>query len=363
MNSSIVTLSLFLLFSPLDSMQDNLFYAVTGNQYSVQDELALKKEVELSYEDAIIKATKLGVSLPSLYYLDKEQELMTFLNNDEDGIELNNSIENPLYGEQSESSPLINQVYLAQDDESLNIGEILYRTNDLMLRLLRVGSEDFLYKINSSKSQTIYVNDDLFVRYISDDNYHVIEKDVFKNASSFSDIYLKFRTYYDYENNYLFKTSYEDFENKKVIVTTYKNKNPISVETYLMKDFDVLQFLYIDRVVISDFLLESSILREFNSENKIISEEVIKYDYSKKDFPEKKISKNVFTYTDKSSNPNYKYYENGVLCLEVKYSDEKSYVEYVYFSNKYEIRNRYINGKKVSEVYYEDGKEIRRRSF
>lgn len=362
MDSLSLTLSLFLLFSPLDSMQENLFYSATGNKYTIQDELAFKKEVELHFEEAVIKASELGISVPSSYFSDKEQEFNYFLENDDEGTELDSSIENPEYGEQGESSPLVNSNSNLFNGTA-SVGEIVYKSRDFMLRLLKSGSERFSLKSEGSSRQTINVNDDIFIRYINDDKYNVVEKDVFKNGLTISDISLLSRTFYDYENGILIRSSYEDFQNKKVVVTDFTgNKNPVTVKTYIMGEINNSNSLYIDRISFSDFQIDNVISRKFDDEDRITSEETVKYLYDEKDV-KTKVLKNVFVYTGKSSNPDYKYFEDNVLCLEVNYSGELSYVEHIYFSGKYEVKNRYSDGKKVSEVYYENGKEIRRRSF
>lgn len=366
MDSLLLTLTFFLLFSPLDSMQNSLFTEFSGN-YTLQDELALKKDISMFYEEAVLKAQELGLELPKSYYTEKKDEYFDFLYDDDNGYssDLSDELENPILGEQGASSTLVNYDEKLFDGIS-NIGEKVYLSENFTLRILKSGLENFSIKKNFEKTETVHLNEDYFIRYLEDENHNVREKNIFKNGKNISEISMKSRSFYDYCEVNLVRSVFEDYENKIVSVTMYDNfKNPINVKNYKMLDSDLFKEgkNYNFAISLNDHVVLDEIIRKFDSNGRILSEE--KFVYKINEFGRKitEESKNVFSYTDKSSKPNYIYYEDGVICLSVEYSGEASYIEKVFFGGKYEVSTKYVDGKKITETFYENGKEIRRRSF
>lgn len=59
----------------------------------------------------------------------------------------------------------------------------------------------------------------------------------------------------------------------------------------------------------------------------------------------------------------YDYYKDGALSRSVEYSSESDYTETVYFSGGHSVAASYSGGRLVEEVFFLDGKELRRNSY
>lgn len=72
--------------------------------------------------------------------------------------------------------------------------------------------------------------------------------------------------------------------------------------------------------------------------------------------------KTVYTYTDKSSEPDSSYYENGMLVEKTVYLSESTWIQSLFFDDM-EIKATWVDGLKTEEVYYMDGKEVKRKTL
>lgn len=109
--------------------------------------------------------------------------------------------------------------------------------------------------------------------------------------------------------------------------------------------------------------------RTFDSKNRILTEEEITA-YEIPDPRRRGIKmktqaskKNVYTYTLKSSVPDFIFYENGKMRMAVNYIDEDTYEQTMYFENQFLIKTSYSHGRKTQEVFYSGATEIKRTKF
>lgn len=72
--------------------------------------------------------------------------------------------------------------------------------------------------------------------------------------------------------------------------------------------------------------------------------------------------KTEYSYTDKASAPDMMYYENDVLVESVVRISDSSYVESLFFADM-EIKSTWEDGVKTDEVYYLEGKELKRKTL
>ena len=58
--------------------------------------------------------------------------------------------------------------------------------------------------------------------------------------------------------------------------------------------------------------------------------------------------KNVYSYTGKSENADFEFYENGTLRFSIKYASDDDFVETVYFPDGKCMEKKFINGEKIN---------------
>ena len=111
--------------------------------------------------------------------------------------------------------------------------------------------------------------------------------------------------------------------------------------------------------------------RVYDEKGRAVQQEIITWTY-KKTFSgrfsrNQRSVKTVFDYssvTDENNfPPDLKFYENGELHLERKYSGPNSYSEKLYFEDGFSVEVLYENSVKTTEIIYINGKEQRRREF
>ena len=88
-------------------------------------------------------------------------------------------------------------------------------------------------------------------------------------------------------------------------------------------------------------------LFSYDAQNRLLSDEEISYD-EKKEGKEIYRKKNIYSYTDKSENADFEFYENGTLRFSIKYASDDDFVETVYFPNGKFMEKKFINGEKIN---------------
>ncbi len=155
------------------------------------------------------------------------------------------------------------------------------------------------------------------------------------------------------------KTEYQyngDLFTPKIITENYivDNQKTVSVYNDLGKiltrtDFDLSEE--------KDKVTETQMCRmiwKYDEENRLKEERTIK---------EKFVAYTRYLYHDGISKPDEYYYENSMLMKQKKYETEDTYVLTVYFDEETSVYSRFENDTKINEIYYINGKEVRRREF
>ncbi len=106
---------------------------------------------------------------------------------------------------------------------------------------------------------------------------------------------------------------------------------------------------------------------EYNEEGKIISDEVIDYNYRENDYKKLLYSfskKYTYSYNEDDIPPDFSYYENEVLKMKNKYSKEKGeYTSQVFFEEGMSVKTYYKNDLRVKDVYYSNNNVIREKVY
>lgn len=127
----------------------------------------------------------------------------------------------------------------------------------------------------------------------------------------------------------------------------------------------------------------------YDENKRVIKDEKIEYTYKDSDFKNKSLlfsKKYEYEYNDElnenqnesetennsESNsdkendipPDFKYYENNILKMQNKYTEEKgSYISWIYFDEKFSVKTYYEDDVRTKDEYYNDGKLFRTKIY
>lgn len=188
------------------------------------------------------------------------------------------------------------------------------------------------------------VNEEQFsmVKYNAD--YKPVEKIVWENKNTVADSKIILKENWKYSGEYIFSTK-EDLKNKKNYEIRYsKDFLPLYVVEYCYiqnpESTEENPLPEIKTLVKKNFF-------SYDKQNRILSDEEIFYD-KKKEGKEIYRKKNVYSYTGKSENADFEFYENGNLRFSINYENDDDFVETVYFSDGKFMETKFINGEKVN---------------
>lgn len=105
----------------------------------------------------------------------------------------------------------------------------------------------------------------------------------------------------------------------------------------------------------------------YNSDGKIISDELTDYFYKDKDYSELDYSfarKYTYSYNVDDIPPDFSYFENDVLKMQNKYSTTKgTYTSRIYFDDDFSVKTYYENELRVKDTYYSGNKILREKLY
>lgn len=248
------------------------------------------------------------------------------------------------------------------------VAERTYRRSLQRLKLYEYGEEKFsVADIDRNSMTMVSVNSDTFVRTRFDSSFRKIEQLEWKNMESVASSVLSVKRKWTYgeKNSTLIE---EDFDLGTVTESVLNKKGlAVKVTKYNLEDEEIPE--------------EESSKKEDESKEKktrqvkkLASVSTFSYDeenrISEEDekFYEEKINattgsrrtklvyekRTVYAYTEFSSTPDMRLYEDGQLRLVVKYSGDNSWTETIYFSKASGIRAVYEDGTKVEENFFQE---------
>ncbi|MGN0730199.1 hypothetical protein [Treponema sp.] len=233
-----------------------------------------------------------------------------------------------------------NSVSAFYSENFKNNGSELYLSDSQGRMILFKYDQEFLSVSENANGafSCVSVNQDEFSRVEYNCDYRPVEKIIWKNADTVSDLKILMKENWSYSGDDIFSFR-EDFENKKCYEIRYNDDFlPVCVFEFSMpseNDSDGKK-----QLVKKSFF-------SYDSEKRIISDEEIFYDEK---IPEKEIykKKSLYSYTQKSSSADFKFYENDVLRFSVVYSSDDDFEETVYFPGGGSIVKRFKNGEKIN---------------
>lgn len=268
-------------------------------------------------------------------------------------IGFDESLLNPEYGPQSESASLTNDLWEG------NFAEVQYINSQNRIHLFEYGEEKFeRTKLPDGRESVVSVNALNVTRTTFDEDFRVKQKLTWKNGMSSGSMAVVRSVNYYYGK----RTSAVPY-----YVTDNDLKNKNLVETYLDYRGNPTEINYYDTSEKKRRATKKSAF-SYDSMSRVISEEETLYiPVSDAKSGTKKTEtverKNVYTYTNKSSKPDLKFYEDSVLRMETHYSAENDYEDSVYFSEGFTLKSLYKDNECVEEITYVDGIEVYRRGF
>ena len=261
--------------------------------------------------------------------------------------------------------------------------EFTYIKNDGNIRRFSYDGEQFTsWKENENTILVNYYGEKL-IRKKFDSLYRLIKSENFTISSSAKNSVLEKSTEYDYreDSTMPFRSVEDDFSSKRRICNEYdemgrsvmlleshyeereiKSKEKSKEQASEKTDKPKTETLLLD---------DKKTSRVYDEKGRAVQQEIITWTY-KKTFSgrfsrNQRSVKTVFDYssvTDENNfPPDLKFYENGELHLERKYSGPNSYSEKLYFEDGFSVEVLYENSVKTTEIIYINGKEQRRREF
>jgi len=364
MNFAEVVFFMYLLFPVVTPLQRQIAYAFG------------KPELTQKEEDEKITGIRVYLGLERAKTEAADQTELP-VDSGEADVPLPGGLENPEFGPQSEGSVLAQEGNVAAD-----AAEKQYVNSQNRLRLFEYGEEQLSFNQTAQGQRSIVsVNKDVVTRRQYDDAYHILNTIVWKNgATTKGSIIVKKITYTYPQNEKIANDAKPVFVveerpvEKKLMETTFDSSgNPVLVVySHFEDDKDAVVAKKddgSDEVLPQKKVIDKKTARSFNAENKLLAEEETVYyeendplRYGKKR-PATVTRKNVYAYTLKSDVPDFKFYENNVLRMATVYHNKDEYENTMYFDGGYVVKATYAHGRKIMEILYQNGSELKRQKF
>lgn len=249
-----------------------------------------------------------------------------------------------------------------QDEKNKNEKEFTYSDKSGNLRRFYYNGEGMSVNSYGGNVYITRTYEKKIVRKCFDENYRLYHEEEFSFDANPKNIrLLNLKTYNYAQNSILPLLLVEEKKDSGIEITTKFNEKGLAsaVKTVHVEDKKNLT----DR-------LESYL---YDSQNRITEYELTTWSY-KKNLLGRLVTESVktkyeYSYHDEKSDeeanipPDYKFYEDGVLRMERKYSAQDDFTEKLFFTDEIYVETVYQNGVKKLEIIYTNGKESRRREF
>lgn len=111
-----------------------------------------------------------------------------------------------------------------------------------------------------------------------------------------------------------------------------------------------------------DILLEKTAW-QYDDQKRVISKSREYYEEAGESGEETvRTEKTEYEYTEKADEPDSAYYENGILVERIVQISDGSHIESLFFDDM-EIKTLWVDGVRTEEIYYLDGKEVKRKTL
>ena len=209
--------------------------------------------------------------------------------------------------------------------------------------------DDEYFSVSDKQKGFVYSSEadgEKIMRTKYDAQFRPLERLTWKSATKAQEAAITAKTIWSYEGDEVFVTE-EDYA-AKTVTQTRENHKMLPLER---RDYELLanpQSTEENPLEDIKFLVKET-FTTYDGENRVSSCEELFYDKTDplSSPPAYFTQKQVFAYTDKSSQADSELYENGVLRYRVEYSDEDSYTATTYFDDGFFIQEVFQNGEKV----------------
>ncbi|MBQ8013135.1 MAG: hypothetical protein IJ257_01885 [Treponema sp.] len=255
--------------------------------------------------------------------------------------------------------------------------EFTYEKNDGSLRRFSYDGEQFTAWREGENTVLVNFYGDKLLRKNFDSLYRLVKSERFKTAASAKKAQLESEISYEYEDesNIPKKSVEEEYVSKK------RKENLFDANGRLLS---LLEQHYEEREIKQKgkksggeaeketlLLDDKKTSRIYDEKGRMTEEEIITWNYKKmfsgRYSVSKRTIKNDYDYTavteENNLPPDLKFYEDGELHLERKYTDTATYSEKLFFDGDFSVEVRYENGLKKTEIIYLNDVEQRRRNF
>ena len=190
-------------------------------------------------------------------------------------------------------------------------------------------------------------------RFFYNDEYKLVKKEIWNIPSAIKSVLEKTETY-EYFDGTKVVSEKTVIENKSVEKISYNSDGKLAaVKKYAVADEK--QYITSER----NF--------SYNDEGKLLSDLLKEYYYKASDYKVLDYSftkKYIYTYNEGDIPPDFKYYENGILKMHNKYSEEKgTYTSRIYFDEGLSVKAYYENYVRIRDVYYRNNSIIREKVY
>ncbi|MBQ5781151.1 MAG: hypothetical protein IIW10_04320, partial [Spirochaetaceae bacterium] len=221
----------------------------------------------------------------------------------------------------------------------------IFLDSNKMLRMHRFETETFqVNRIYGDFSGSIRAADKYYCEKTFD-NTHRLSKEIFwiKNDNIELDSISSY--FYESETSIPSKKEQIIFSENKFVETTFNEKNqPLEIKVYKLDDTKTRGTSRI-----------ASYSYGYDSQNRIVEEVFISED----NWQERR----TYNYTNKSTQPDRKIFENNFLVLDVTHKNNKDRTEIIYFEDDFSVEKIYKDNAKKTEIFRHKGKIIRTRDL
>lgn len=111
------------------------------------------------------------------------------------------------------------------------------------------------------------------------------------------------------------------------------------------------------------FNLKSMTRFSYGESGKLTERYYESYDYRRGKLTDTETKREVYEHKTEDGEPDYYFYENGVLRMKRIYRSVDAYTAYMYFDGGYSSETVYENGKRVRDLFFLYGKLVRSRNY
>ena len=219
------------------------------------------------------------------------------------------------------------------------------------LKFYELENEIFLPQYSDGKLINVHAEGNSVERLFYDENYHLVKKEAWNIPSVQAAVLDRTETYKYFDDSSI--VSNKSIETKTTIekISYSKTSKILSSDKYAVTEEK------------NKILSQRKI--GYDAEDNLVSDSLTEYFYKDKDYKELDYSfekKYVYTLNEDDIPPDFKYYENGVLKMLNKYTNEKGkYVSEIFFDENFSVKTYYENDIRVQYVFYNNGKVMRKK--